>query len=203
MSCTADLRATLVACFVIPMTTGEDFMLIYSLEVAAVIGRGFLQSSESPLDPVALRSRAWPHHCDYLLHINNAAYLKLMDYGRTMYFAQNRLLQPMLRDGFGSLVAGTSITYMRSIDIFEPYTLHTRVHYYDDDWLFFEQTFEDKSHKAAVRAIVRVRLRKDDVGVSFSELARAAGHEIPSMKVTEDVRQFESYTGVAIENMRR
>lgn len=185
-----------------PMTSGEGAMLIYTLEVASVIGRGLLHQSESPLDSVALRSRAWPHHCDYLLHINNAEYLKLMDYGRTKYFAQNRLLRPMLRDGFDSLVAGTAITYMRSIDIFEPYTLHTSVHYYDDDWLFFEQTFENKNDEAAVRAIVRVRLRKSGEAVSFATLARTAGHSVPAMARTEDVRRFESYTDVAIENMR-
>jgi acyl-CoA thioesterase FadM len=177
-------------------------MLLYSLEVAKAVGEGYLQHPDHPLEPLVIKGRAWPHHCDYFLHINNAEYLKLMDYGRTKYFAANRLLRPMITGDFTSLVAGTSVTYRRSIDMFRSYWLTTQLHYHDDQWAFFEQVFRDEHGHDAVRALVRVCIQKKGRRSSFAELASSVGLDVPDMLITSDVEQFEGYTRIAIEQMQ-
>lgn len=177
-------------------------MFVYTLELIWAASRGVFDRSADPLDATVLEGRAWLHHCDHFLHINNAQYLKLMDYGRTHYFSSNQMLGELVTGDFSAVVAGSSITYRRSINAFRPYGLSTRVCYHDDHWVFFEQIFRDKQGREAVRALVRVRITRRGKRASFAEMAAYCGTQIPSMAIPLEVQYFDDYTDTAISRMQ-
>ena len=178
-------------------------MLLYTLKMA---GFTFLQSrtrGADPLAPVSIRGRAWPWLCDYQLHINNAVYLDLMDYGRTQFFARHQLLGPMYRNGWGGVVAGSHVVYRRSIDLWRPFELQTRLLWFDDRWYVHEQNVLDERGRIAVRALVRSQLREGSSPLPMAQLLLAGGYSgVVSPAPTPEIEAFVASTGEALGSIR-
>ena len=110
----------------------------------------------APLPPLGvlgedcLRLRVWPNDIDLNLHLNNARYLSLMDYGRMHLLARTRLLSPILRSRWTPLVGAVWMTYRRSLTLFATFTLTSRLVCWDDRWFYIEQTFTGRAGLAAV-----------------------------------------------------
>jgi acyl-CoA thioesterase FadM len=109
-----------------------------------------------PLPPMdllgedTLRLRVLPNDIDFNLHMNNARYLSLMDYGRTHLLARTRLLEHIVRSRWQPLVGASWITYRRSLPLFARFTLASRLVCWDERWFYIEQTFTGSQGLAAV-----------------------------------------------------
>jgi acyl-CoA thioesterase FadM len=90
------------------------------------------------LAPVTLSLRAWPWLCDFSGHVNNARYIDLMGLGRAVWLQRAGLFRRAMLGGYAYIVAGTGITYRRSIPSLGSFTLETRVAGFDERWLYFE-----------------------------------------------------------------
>ncbi len=110
------------------------------------------------LDEDRLRMRVWPNNIDFNLHLNNARYLSVMDYGRVHLLARTRMLSHILRSRWTPLVGAVWITYRRSLPAFAAFTLGSRLVCWDQRWFYFEQTFTGSEGLAAVgwvKAVLR------------------------------------------------
>ena len=109
-----------------------------------------------PLSPLGvlgedqMRMRVLPNDIDINFHLNNARYLSLMDYARTHLLARTRLLEHIIRALWQPLVGAVWITYRRSLPLFAPFTLTSRMVCWDDRWFYIEQTFTGSKGMAAV-----------------------------------------------------
>lgn len=102
------------------------------------------------LEEDCLRLRVWPNDIDFNLHMNNARYLSWMDYGRMHLLARARLLEHIFRDRWMPLVGAVWMTYRRSLALFAPFTLTSRLMCWDERWFYLEQTFNGREGLAAV-----------------------------------------------------
>lgn len=102
------------------------------------------------LEEDQLRLRVWPNDIDLNLHLNNARYLSWMDYGRMHLLARTGLLTPILRSRWTPLVGAVWMTYRRSLALFAPFTLASKLVCWDDRWFYLEQTFTGSKGLAAV-----------------------------------------------------
>ena len=75
------------------------------------------------LEEDTLRMRVWPNDIDFNLHLNNARYLNLMDYGRTHLLARTGLLRPVLQARYAAMVGAGWVTYRRSLPVFAEFEL--------------------------------------------------------------------------------
>jgi acyl-CoA thioesterase FadM len=110
------------------------------------------------LDEDRVRMRVWPNDIDLNLHLNNARYLNLMDYGRTHLLARSRLLSRIIRSRYTPTVGAVWITYRRSLPVFSGFTLSSRLVCWDERWFYVEQSFTGREGLAAVgwvKAILR------------------------------------------------
>ena len=94
--------------------------------------------------------RVWPNDIDLNLHLNNARFLNLMDYGRTHLLARTRLLEHIVRARWTPLVGAVWMTYRRSLPVFSSFILSSRLVCWDGRWFYIEQTFTGKEGLAAV-----------------------------------------------------
>lgn len=101
------------------------------------------------LDEDRLRMRVWPHDIDFNLHLNNARYLSIMDYGRIHLLARTRMLEHILRARWTPMVGAVWMTYRRSLGLFSCFTLTSRMVCWDDRWFYMEQTFTGSEGLAA------------------------------------------------------
>ncbi|MDM4763335.1 acyl-CoA thioesterase [Galbitalea sp. SE-J8] len=122
-----------------------------------------------------IRMRARLTDIDTLGHINNGNYLGLMDLGRVDLLIRAGLWRRMMRLRVYPVVASSTMTYRRSIDRGQAFTLETRIAGYDERAVYLEQQFVVDGEVWA-RGVVRGRfLRRGGGTVSTAELAELLG----------------------------
>ncbi len=133
---------------------------------------------EGPIDPTTVgltRIRVLPTDIDLLRHLNNGRYLSLFDLGRWDLLTRTGLLAAMTRQRWYAVVAAETITFRRSLELWQRFDLETRLIGHDDRAVYLE-------HRALVegevyaRAIIRARiLRRSGGTVPHDELFAAVG----------------------------
>jgi acyl-CoA thioesterase FadM len=167
-----------------------SFIRIPALAVGAYI-RPLRQ--QGLLDPDRLTMHVWPSGIDFNLHLNNARYLSVMDYGRMRLLARTRLLKDVLRARWTPLVGAVWMTYRRSLPLFARYTLDTRLVCWDERWFYMEQTFTGAQGLAAV-GWVKAALRGQDGIVAPQTVLEAIEPGIVSPPIPEAIATWNEIT---------
>lgn len=119
--------------------------------------------------------RVRPTDIDVLGHMNNGVYLSIADLGRLDLLARCGMWAQMRRHGWYSVVQNATITYRRSLDAGQRYTLETRFVGVDERSVYVEQRFVVDGQIAA-RLHVRWRfLRRGGGNVPMPEFLDASG----------------------------
>jgi acyl-CoA thioesterase FadM len=145
------------------------------------------------LDEDSLRLRVWPNDIDLNLHLNNARYLSWMDYGRVHLLARVRLLDHVIRDRWTPLVGAVWMTYRRSLALFAPFTLTSRLVCWDERWFYLEQTFNGRDGLAAV-GWVKGALRGQDGVVEPRAVLERITPGIVSPPIPEAIANWNELT---------
>lgn len=112
---------------------------------------------------------------DPLMHMNNGRYLSLLDLGRMDLMLRSRFWPVIKERGWYPVVAGQTITYYRSLKLFERFELRTEVMGADERWIYMHQRFYRRGDLVA-DAVVRARfLRRSGGSVDVAEVMEAAG----------------------------
>lgn len=139
---------------------------------------GWLSRRRSKLDVHdvgRVNLRVLPNDIDVLRHMNNGVYLSVMDLGRLDLLTRTGMLRGMTARGFYPVVASETISFRRSLQPRQRYTLETRIVGYDDRAVYVEQRFVAGGEIYAV-GFVRGRFLKRTGGtVSMQELGAALG----------------------------
>ncbi|MGM1017793.1 MAG: acyl-CoA thioesterase [Actinomycetota bacterium] len=129
-----------------------------------------------PADVARVRVTTLPTDIDILRHMNNGRYLSLFDLGRWDLLIRTGLFDAMKERGWYAVVASETITFRRSLGLWQRFEVESRFLGHDERSLFLE-------HRAVVdgeiyaRAIVRARmLRRSGGTVQNEELFAAVGH---------------------------
>ena len=119
--------------------------------------------------------RVNPFDLDVMRHMNNGRYLTLMDLGRMDLMLRSRFWQRIADQGWYPVVAGQTITYRRSLLLWERFDLASRVIGHDDRWIYMEQVFR-RDGQVVADAIVRARfLHRTGGSVPVDELIALVG----------------------------
>ena len=130
------------------------------------------------LDPTSVGTvtvTTLPTDLDILRHMNNGRYLSLFDLGRWDQLIRTGLFDAMKERGWYAVVSSETITFRKSLQLWQRFEVQSRFIGHDEKALFLE-------HRAVVdgevyaRAIVRARmLRRTGGTVSNEELFAAVG----------------------------
>lgn len=122
-----------------------------------------------------IRLRTLPTDIDVLRHMNNGRYLSLFDLGRWDLLVRTGLADAMRKHGWYAVVSSETITFRKSLDLWQRFTLESRLIGHDDRAMYLE-------HRAVVdgeiyaRAIIRARMLKRSGGsLGHEELFAAVG----------------------------
>ncbi|XP_053687338.1 protein THEM6 [Sabethes cyaneus] len=119
------------------------FELHYFLRMClCVIIARYFKKKMHILDPTSVGGLCLTNDIDTLLyHMNNARYLREIDFARVDFY-ERTLLYRTIRSKGGSVVQGaTTIRYRRFIRPFTRFTISSRVVYWDDQSIFMEHRF--------------------------------------------------------------
>jgi len=119
----------------------------------------------------------WTTDIDYFAHMNNGKYFREMDFGRfDFYFRTGCSAYIEAQKGMYVVQHGANIRYRRSIDLFVPFKLVTKLVFWDEKSLYFEQKFVSL-HDNFIRAIAICK--NTVVGGSVKEMMASLGHYDP------------------------
>ena len=129
--------------------------------------------------------RVMPNDLDLLGHVNNGIYLSLMDLGRMDLMIRSGKWQELSRRGWYPVAASVTVTYRRSLRLWDKYTLETKLIGFDAKAMYVEQRFV-LGNEVYVNAVMRARFLKKSGGtVTVAELGEVAGIDPTTMPIPE------------------
>lgn len=101
----------------------------YFLRCVVTLGYGmFFQSKAKITDKTSIYSICTTNDVDiFLRHMNNGRYLRELDFARFHYYARTGIYNEVRKSGGGAVQGASSIRYRRTIPIFTPYKIVTKV----------------------------------------------------------------------------
>jgi acyl-CoA thioesterase FadM len=127
--------------------------------------------------------RVMPGDLDLLRHVNNGIYLSLMDLGRMDLMIRSGKWRELGTRGWYPVAASVTVTYRRSLRLWQRYVLETRVLGFDDKALYLQQRFV-RDNEVYVEGLMRARFLKTAGGtVTVAELGDLAGIDPATMPI--------------------
>lgn len=84
-------------------------------------------------------TRVWPTDIDLAMHINNGMYFSLMDLGRFDLMRRSGAWKRMRELKWNPVVAAETISFRKSVKLFQRYTVESRIMGVDSRAVYFEQ----------------------------------------------------------------
>jgi YbgC/YbaW family acyl-CoA thioester hydrolase len=144
-----------------------------------VIWRANRARKLKPLETSEAQFRVMPNDLDIFMHMNNGRYLTIMDLGRTDLLVRSGFFAEARKRGWYPVVGTATIDYKKSLELFERYTLSTRLISWDDRWFYIEQQFI-KGDRVAASAKVKAMMRSKNGIVTPREALAAINYYEPS-----------------------
>jgi acyl-CoA thioesterase FadM len=139
-----------------------------------------------------LSMRVWPTDLDVLGHMNNGVYLSIMDLGRMDLMQRSGVWSRMSRAGFYPVMANETISFRKSLQPWQRFTIETRIIGYDEKAVYTEQrAVADGEIYAA--AVMRGRFLKRSGGTAtMAEISAATGVDTTGSAVPDWVTRWAS-----------
>ncbi len=139
-----------------------------------------------------------PTDLDINRHMNNGVYLSIMDVARFDMLVRNGIWALMREKGWYPVVASETITFRKSLNLWDRFTIETRLIGFDDKAVYVEQRFVrpstgsgSKEPEVYATGFIRGRfLRKTGGTVPVSELIDAFGTDVSGRGLPEWIERW-------------
>ncbi|BAS10385.1 protein THEM6 [Arthrobacter sp. Hiyo4] len=125
-------------------------------------------------DSSSLPLRVLPTDIDIAMHVNNGMYFSLMDLGRFDLMVRSGVWKTMRQRGWSPVAAGETIAFRKSLQLWQQYTIETKIIGLDAKAIYFEQRMVSDGEIYA-RAYIATRLVNKGRPVSQDEILREFG----------------------------
>ncbi|GAP57142.1 protein THEM6, partial [Arthrobacter sp. Hiyo6] len=132
----------------------------------------------------SLPMRVLPADIDIAMHVNNGMYFSLMDLGRFDLMARSGTWKRMRLRGWSPVAAGETIAFRRSLQLWQQYSIETRIIGLDAKAIYFEQRMVVDGEIFA-RAHIATRLVSKGRPVSQEEILREFGEPPADLQLPE------------------
>lgn len=116
-------------------------MNLYFRLLLLILKLPFIKCDQDMLTPSILRMHVWPNDLDFNMHMNNGRYLTIMDLGRFHLMATKGMLKPILKHRWQPVLGGVKMHFIKGLAPFAEFDLKTEVIWWDEKWIYIEQTF--------------------------------------------------------------
>lgn len=122
-------------------------------------------------DKTVVSMRVMPTDLDFLWHVNNGVYFSFMDFGRWDMIFRNGVFDVATKNGWYSVVAGETIKFKKSLELWDKFQIETQIMGYDDKYFFIQQKFL-RSGELMATGLVKVRFLKRKGGTVSTQEVR-------------------------------
>ena len=137
----------------------------------------------------SLPLRVLPTDIDIAMHVNNGMYFSLMDLGRFDLMVRSGTWAKMRRRGWSPVAAGETITFRRSLQLWQRYTIETRIIGMDAKAIYFEQRMVVDGEIYA-RAYIATRLVSRGRPVSQEDITAEFGAPPAELQLPDWIHEW-------------
>ncbi|WP_336857817.1 acyl-CoA thioesterase [Sinomonas albida] len=137
----------------------------------------------------SLPLRVYPTDIDIALHVNNGMYFSLMDLGRFDLMVRAGAWRRMRAKGWKPVVNLETITFRKSLTLWQRYTIETRIIGVDERAIYFEQRMVARGEVYA-RAYIATRLVSPKGPVSNEEIFAEVGPPPVDLELPEFLHRW-------------
>ncbi|XP_065336505.1 protein THEM6 [Cloeon dipterum] len=170
----------------------------YFIRIAFTIlfGRVF-QTKKKPTDQTAIYGFCTTQDVDiFVRHMNNARYVREMDFARFHFYDRTGLYESIVENKGNALQGACNIRYRRTIPIFTPYKVVTKLAGWDEKSIYLEQHFVTLSD-GFIRAVALSK--QNIVGVNVNQMLK----DYPKPQQTLDLTQWLQSIETSSERLRK
>ncbi|KAH8289261.1 hypothetical protein KR054_002467 [Drosophila jambulina] len=110
--------------------------------VFTVFAGRLFQSKRKVTDTTSIYGLCTSQDVDiFIRHMNNARYVRELDFARFHFYALTGLYEKIRARRGGAVQGASSVRYRRTIPIFHPYKITTRLVWWDEKAIYLEQQF--------------------------------------------------------------
>lgn len=149
------------------------------LRTLLVLFRSRRRSKLGLFDSSSLPMRVQLTDIDIAMHLNNGMYLSLMDLGRFDLLVRAGIWDVMRKRGWSPVVNNETISFRKSLQLHQRYTIESRILGFDDRAIFIEQHMVADGEIYA-SAVIATRLLSKAGPVSNEEIFEAVGTRPPA-----------------------
>ncbi|XP_037937240.1 protein THEM6 [Teleopsis dalmanni] len=132
-------------------------------------------------------------------HMNNARYLRELDFARFSFYAINDMFKTFSKFGGVPVQGATNIRYRRAISIFNLYKVHTKLIWWDEKALYLEHKFV--TFDGFVRAIA---ISKQSIANSnVIDMMKTFPETAVRPEIPEDLKLWLDANEISSQNMRK
>ncbi len=146
-------------------------------------------------DISSLPMRVLPTDIDIALHVNNGMYFSLMDLGRFDLLARSDVWKAMRRRGWTPVASGETISFRKSLQLWQRYTIETRIIGLVQKAIYFEQRMVADGEIYA-RAYIATRLLSRGRPVTQEEVIAAFGEPPAELELPAWIREWRESTAL-------
>jgi YbgC/YbaW family acyl-CoA thioester hydrolase len=140
-----------------------------------------------------VRQRVWPHQIDFNLHMNNAKYLNVMEAARWTLFRHNGWFKHLFDKRINLVVASLEITFIRELNLFTGYEIHTKLTSWDEKYIYFEQRLMVKG-KLYGHALVKMAGVRKSKRALTPEICEAVGIDFNQAEMKDAITRWSEMT---------
>lgn len=137
----------------------------------------------------SLPLRVLPTDIDIAMHVNNGMYFSLMDLGRFDLMVRSGTWAKMRRCGWSPVAAGETIAFRRSLQLWQRYTIESKIIGLDAKAIYFEQRMVVDGEIYA-RAYIATRLVSGGRPVSQEEILAEFGEPPAGLELPEWLHEW-------------
>lgn len=158
----------------------------------------FLSTRRRPLglwDTSSLPMRVWPTDIDVAMHVNNGMYFSLMDLGRFDLMMRAGAWQKMRAKGWGPVVNAETITFRKSLQLWQKFTIESKIIGVDERAIYFEQRMVVKGEIYA-QAFQATRLVGNGRPIANEEIFAEIGEPPADLLLPEWLHEWRATTAL-------
>ena len=141
-------------------------------------------------DVCETKFRVLPTDLDVLWHMNNGVYLSILDLGRFDLLRRSGVWAILRRRGWYPVIASETITFRKSLELWQGFTVQSRLTGFDDKAVYMEQRFV-RGGEIYAQAVIRARFLKKSGGtVPVADVLAAVDATGQSLEVPDWVRRW-------------
>ncbi|KAJ1528883.1 hypothetical protein ONE63_007252 [Megalurothrips usitatus] len=133
-------------------------------------------------------------------HMNNARYVRDLDFARFHFYDRSGMYEEIVRRKGHALQGATTVRYRRTIPIFTPYKIVTKLVHWDDKAIYLEQQFITVPD-GFVRAVILSKQSLLDIDV-LDMMKKLAGRD-PAPQAPEEIALWMQGVEVVSAKLRK